>query len=469
MQLTLGINEYLFRTSGKTVPISYNTNDLINGHMLLCGMSGTGKSHQSRRLLAAAGAQGISIDIFDVHDELGIPGSCSAKYSQATKYGYNPLILNLDLDTGGVNRQADFIVALVKQVTPQFGVKQESALRNLIIDLYASRGIFADNPKSWARSSINEAERKALRSAQDWTKLRETYPTLTDLIDYAERKVLAIRFGADNKAMAALQRLSETNAKLLQAQTKLSNPQLSLADKAALTARIDKFKGDCIETYTEAVQNNPARELKDILKYDSRDVLVSVLQRLQLLNSTGIFDANEPPLAGKVRVHQIKSLTRDQQILFVKLRLSQIFDAAKSQPATAGNHVRHIAFLDEAPQYFSPDPDDIINIISREARKFGVALWCAAQEPTVFPQGFLTNCGTKLLLGIDPTFWKKTITTMRITEDQLRYIKAQEVIACKLHKQGQPDSSFINVVVPNSRTPQGRAAEAIEQRQAQGA
>lgn len=48
--------------------------------------------------------------------------------------------------------------------------------------------------------------------------------------------------------------------------------------------------------------------------------------------------------------------------------------------------------------------DNIINIISKEARKFGLGLICASQSPTHFSEDFISNVGTKIILGLDQMF-----------------------------------------------------------------
>ena len=452
MKHYLGLSEYMLRQRREEVRVYYEPSTLINGHLMLCGMSGTGKSYQSKRLLASAARAGIAIDVFDAHEELDdIPGCVGAKYSQATGHGYNPLVLDTDPHAGGVNRQADFIVGLVKQVTAQFGPKQEAALRNLIVDTYASRGIFSDNPRSWERQRITERERRALIDDRRWAELRNFYPTLGDLLDYAEKKVLLMIFGGDNKAMSSLDALCKRNNRLQNLNMKLHRSIGNDEERQQLEQQIKQAESKCIEQFAEAINNKPSREPKDLIKYDSKDVLISVVQRLQILTAAGIFNANEPDFRGsKVKVHRIKSLNDDQQVLFTKLRLREVFERCKQQgPTEHASELRHIAFLDEAPKYFSDDKDDIINVIAREARKFGLGLWCAAQEPTSFPQSFITNCGAKILLGIDSSFWKGAITKMRITEEGLRYIKPKQVLSIKLHRDGQSDPPFTNVVIPN--------------------
>ncbi len=460
MRHYFGLSEYYLRQQQKQVPLFYEPEKLINSHLTVCGMSGTGKTYQTTLLLDSAAKAGIEVDIFDVHEELQkVHGAVTAKYSQATGYGYNPLVLDTDPHDGGVDRQADFIVGLIRQVSAQFGIKQESALRNLIIDTYMSKGIFANTQKSWYREEITERQREALIAERRWSDLRNYYPTLTDLLDYAEKKVLNLVFGGDNKAMSALDSLARQNTKLQSVNTRYGKATTE-EEKKRLEEQRNAAEDRCIEAFTEAVRAKPTREHKDLLKYDSRDVLISVVQRLQILSACGIFRSNKPDFRGSnVRVHQIKSLSDEQQVLFSKLRMRAIFDKCKQMgPTASGTELRHVIFLDEAPKYFTEDKNDIINVIAREARKFGLGLWCAAQQPTSFPESFLTNCGATILLGIHPTYWKGVQSKMRITESGLKFIKPKEVVAIQLQKEGQGDPPFLNIIVPNPAFEGGRLA-----------
>lgn len=463
MQHYFGLNEYLIRQQKKEEAVFYDPARLINAHLLLAGMSGTGKTHQSVRLMDCAAESGIELDVMDVHDELQVVRGCKAvRYSQSTGYGYNPLVLETDPHTGGVNRQADFLVGLVRQVTTQFGAKQEAALRNAIIDGYFSRGIYADNPRSWVKQQITEEARRRLIAERKWSELRNYYPTLQDLLEFIDYKVKCLKIGGNNKVQTLLDGVEKAHTRLQKQIAKQSKFAQSTdsEEKSKLDEQVEAATGRWREAFEEYVAAGPGRELQDMIKYDSADVLISVRQRLEILAAAGIFNANEPPFgASRVRVHQIKSLSTPQQVLFVKLRLQAIFEKCKRAGATAsGTELRHVVFLDEAPKYFTEDDDDIINVISREGRKFGLGLWCAAQEPTSFPQAFITNCGAKILLGIDSSFWKGTIQKMRATEDGLKYIKAKEVISVKLHAEGKADPPFVNVVVPNPNSYYGRIA-----------
>ena len=461
MRHYLGLSEYHQRVQKKQVPLHYCPDQLINGHLLMTGMSGSGKSFQAERLLESAAQAGVEVDVLDVHDELqGIAGAKACMYSQATGYGFNPLELNPDPHTGGVHRQIAWLVGLIRSVSPQLGPKQEAVMRNLMLDTYMASGIWPDNPKSWKRQSITAQQRADIVRRNAWGELRQFYPTLEDLLSYGKRKLTALSIGGDNKSISALDKLMREYKRLCSIQGKYgkaSDDETIDKLQKQITGSKEKatgFYGDFIDNLTTG------REIDDVMKYDSFDVLNSAMQRLELLNAAGIFNASPPPFgASKVRVHQIKSLSSEQQVLFVKLRLQSIFDRWKLAGATqSGTELRHVVFLDEAHKYFSKEPDDIINVIAKEARKFGIGLWCASQSPSAFPEDFLTNVGATVLLGIHSSFWDKTQRALRISEDGLKYIKMKEVIAIKLQKSGEADPAFRNVIVPNPNNPDGRVA-----------
>jgi len=464
----LGLDDYRLRQKNENFAVYYEPDKLINAHMLLCGMSGTGKSFQTLRMLESAAKTGVQVDVFDVHDELSnIKNASVCLYSQYTAYGYNPLVLETDAHTGGVNRQVDFIVNLIRKATPQFGAKQEAALRYLLIDTYYASGISQKDTNSWHRKKITEQQRQKIIEQRQWSQLREYYPTMDDLRSYAKRKITTLMMGGDNKSVTALDHLCRSKSRLHSCLTKASK-SVTDDDIAKMQKMIEKNKNECIENYTNFVNAmQTGREIDDVLKYDSMDVLTSVIQRLDILNSAGIFSANEPDFGNSnVRVHQIKSLSSEQQILFVKLRLREIFEKYKRMGATkSGTEIRQIVFLDEAHKYFTDDNDDIVNIIAKEARKFGLGLWCASQQPTEFPESFLTNVGATVLLGIHASFWKRSANLLRISEESLKWIKPKEVMAIKLQKDGRADPPFVNIVVPNPNSAFGqRAASEYSQR-----
>lgn len=461
MRHYIGLSEKDLKLKRIDTPVHYEPAKLINSHLLICGMSGTGKSYQSLEFLGSAARSRLEIDVFDPHDELDrIPGATACMFSQATQYGFNPLILNTDPHTGGVNRQISFFVDLIKSVTAQFGVKQEAALRNLLADTYAAVGITQKDRASWHKKIISEDQRTALIDAGRQEELKDYYPTLEDLKEFTKQKIMALTLGGDNKCVTNFEQLTKLHKKL----DKLHKEYAKEVDDEELGVIDDQItaqKLKCKDTYDKFIDSmESGREIEDVLKYDSVAVLTSVMQRLSLLSSTGILSANQAPFGNAmVRVHQIKSITHEQQVLYVKLKLQDIFEKCKRLgPTATGTELRHIVFLDEAHKFFSNEPDDIINIVAKEARKFGLGLWCASQQPTAFPESFLTNVGATILLGIHTSYWKKAASMFRISEESLRTVKPKEIMAVKMLLDGAVDPPFTNVVVPNPNNAMGRRA-----------
>ena len=462
MKTFIGLNEYQLSQKNAEEALFWQPETLTNNHILIAGSAGTGKTTQSMRLLQAVAYQGIQTDVFDVHEEFAdIQGSSTAKYSQSTRFGYNPLVIDPDLHAGGPDRQAGFLVNLIREVSPEFGNIQENALRHLVMDLYAANGIFRDNPSTWLRQEITERQRADLIAGKQWESLKNFYPTLGDLQDYARRKIRALTIGADNKAAIHLENL----LRLVATQHRNLRKQHKEPAAVDIERKIEETRAKCIDSYRNAVNSlETGKELDDILKYNSADTLSGVYRRLDLLNSAGIFCANAPDFDSNFRVHQIKDLLNEQQVLLVKTRLKIIFETAKRLGKVPHGELRHVIFLDEAHKFFNDDPNDIISIIAKEARKFGIGLWCATQNPTAFPEEFLSNCGCKIFTGIDASYWKKVTSMFRISVEGLKFIRAKQSIAVKLQLAGHSDPPFNQIVIPNPNTIYGRRCADSEKR-----
>ena len=444
--------------------VFYEPARLVTGHTMIAGMSGTGKSHESRRLLSAAAESGMQIDVFDVHDEFDdIPGSVAVKYSQHTKFGYNPLAIDSDIHSGGPQKQTDFLVGLIKQVSTWLGIQQETVLRNLCEDTYAACGIFQDNPGTWCRQHISEQERLRLIGSRQYAELRRYYPTLEDLRSFANRKINALALGGDNKCVTQWNELS-TNIKKLSRLNSKYNKGGTEAEMEKLRLRI----GDCKAAYKESMSGfvdalETGRELDDILKYKSMDLLQSIVSRIDLLNTTGIFRANLPPFGRtNIRIHQLKSLSPEQQFLFIKLRVARICEHLKRRgPIAKDAPPTHIVYIEEAHKVFVNDPGDVLNVAAKEFRKFGLAIVASSQQPTDFPKDFLTNVGMTVLCGIHQSYWKSSASLLGTSTEVLSKVRPKEVIAIKLQRPQETNPSFMTVAVPNTGTLMGRRAHSV--------
>ena len=450
MRHTFGISEYKFKKENEKRGIVLDTDKLINGHLLFSGMSGTGKSHQLRQLIDSATQQNIEIDIFDVHDELDTPSGTSVIFSEATKYGYNPLVLNSNPHSGGVRKRINEIISMINKSSRSLGTKQETALRNLLGDIYYLNGCYEDNASSWSKQEMTELMRTQLMKERKYKDLRNYYPTLEDVISYADRKIRIMYTGADSKAISALEQVNKLAIQLNRQNGKYRSSSLSDEEYAALEDTMEKTKEKASAAYTDYITKiESGRELSDIMKYNSKDVLQTVLERLQTFNASGIFRSNPPPFGNaRVRVYQIKSLSDEEQKMFVYNRMESIFREKRDRGIS--NSVQHAIILDEAHKFASDDSENILNVIAKESRKFGLALWCASQSPTHFSEDFLTNCGTTVLLGIHSSYWDMACRKLQIDRNILKYVKPHVTAAIKLQRKASTESRFYSTLLEGS-------------------
>lgn len=134
----------------------------INGHMLVAGPSGSGKSHQLNRIILALAEQGAQVFLIDNHGDLGdftdlepyrtapIPDDLvhTIDFGEQTKYGLPPLDLIDDGENSPRKRANAFISLLQRQGA--LGPKQKTALFRLLIDLYKQHGFIDDDPRTWS-------------------------------------------------------------------------------------------------------------------------------------------------------------------------------------------------------------------------------------------------------------------------------------------------------------------------------
>ena len=446
MQHYFGIDQYQYNQKKQQLRVTLDTENLINGHTLLCGMSGVGKSYQLQKMIASAQASGVEVEVFDPHDELHVPGSVAVRYSEATRYGYNPLALNPDPHSGGVRKRINWLLALINSTSRKLGPKQETALRYLLQDIYFLNGCYDDKPQSWQKKQITESQRAEFIEQNNYGALKQFYPTLGDLISYAERKVKALYLGADNKTITNLDKVNKMSAKLKATLTRLGK-ETDDEEALKLEQKLEDLKHDAVSAYSDYIYSiETGREFTDVVKYNSKDVIQSVFDRLRNPDASGIFRPNPPPFGNaQVRVHQMKSLSDDEQRMFVQLRLEELFRARRDKQTV--RDVQQIVVIDEAHKYADEESDNMLNVISLEGRKYGMAVWCASQSPTHFSSDFLSNCGATILLGIHTSFWDGACRKMKIDESVLRFIRPQKVVAVKFQRKAETDARFQNVIL----------------------
>jgi hypothetical protein len=481
MQTTFGIDAGA-RDRGKIVPVVWDSRTAVNGHVLLVGLSGAGKTHSLRKMMRemqdSNGDRPLRVHVFDVHGDIDIEGASSVMFSEQTSWGLNPLRVDPDPHFGGVRKRVQGFIATVNRVMRALGPKQEAALRNILYDVYTRHGFRQDAPNTWA---IDESAARLLSDGSDgrlyldvplgekddakalgarwdaqircwyigtdeyrdgitrWAPktMARTHPSIGDALRMA-RHILQMSFlGTGIEAITALEIANKAAAayqrKLLEA--------LRRGDKAfgdeKLQGDIEKAKKKAVDTYTAyADAISTGRELSDIMKYDSTDVLKSVVDRLENLNAIGIFKAAPPPFDQDAPVwrYNIKALSMEERKLFVLFRLQELFTSAVQRGEQ--DNIVEVIVLDEAHIYCDDDPDNIINTIAKESRKFGLSMICASQSPNGFTEDFIASVGTKIVLGIDEMFWRSSVAKMRVSEEGLAWIRPQKSLLVQIKTRG---------------------------------
>jgi len=185
-------------------------------------------------------------------------------------------------------------------------------------------------------------------------------------------------------------------------------------------------------------------ELTDLIKYDSIDSIKSLVDRLSNLVASGIFKNQEPTFDPNSTIwrYDVKALTNlDEKKLFVYFLLEEIFH--KRVEMGEQKDVVEMVFLDEANLFFSDEADNIINIISKEARKFGLGLCCASQSPTHFSEDFISNVGTKIILGLVQMFWDGSVRKLKVEQQALEWIVPHQKMVVQINNKAELKNRFI--------------------------
>lgn len=434
MELNLGIDYKSFKDLKKNESVIWNSKKVLNGHMLIMGKSGTGKTYNLRKILRQMLKQSepgmLRAHIFDVHGDIEIPGASSVKFSSSTPYGFNPLWLNPDPDFGGVRRRIQSLLSALNRTSRKLGTKQESCLRNLLNDLFEANGFRENDVNSW---KLNDGVQR---------KYPKKNPTLEDAHRFAKFKLKAMYIGASTDAVRLLEEVNKKSSSLYSKQRQAMRTGNALQEES-LQSDLNKLKQECIEKYAEYVNSiSTGMEFEDLLRYDSRDVLKSVVERLENLNAIGIFKNQTPPFDSESALwrYDIKALSMDEKKLFIEFRLEELFFQAVQRGVV--DEIRDVIIIDEAHNFFSDDEDNILNTLAKEARKFGIALICASQAPTHFSDDFLANVGTKIILGLDQMYWDSSMRKLKIDMSIMENVVAQKVMAAMLNNKGETRSAF---------------------------
>lgn len=456
-------------------------------------------------LVRSAGSlkQPIRVHVFDPHGDIDLPWSSDVKFSEATAFGYNPLEINPDPDFGGVRRAIQKFIAAI-QKHKALGTKQEAVMRYLLEDLYHARGFKVDDPRTWwpddprvVRAKMAGREERVyldvayehrerfkslLRSAGNgrtvggfddfdndpemkarkcWWIEREFYdgdflmwepkslfkvaPTMDDAVRFTERKLKAQFCGTNSAAMALLKDVNRAARAYHHRVGELAKrgAVLDENERAELESAVTKGKTKLMDgfgSYLDAIVTG--RELDDLIRYNSTDVLTSVYERFQNLRAIGIYNPVAPPFDPGMPIwrYVIKPLEIPVQRMFVDMVCARIFERAMQRGVQ--KDVVEVIVADEGARYATDEAGNILNTIANEARKFGLALWVAGQSPAQFSDDFIKATGTIIVVGLASADTALAARKLGIDADVLARITPQQTALVQVKNKGVLTTEF---------------------------
>lgn len=489
-------------TGGDKRRVEWSEAFATNAHMLVAGKTGTGKTFTLRRIISqliqpVAGREPVRTHVFDVHGDIVLPHESRVLFSESTYYGINPLRLSSDPHFGGVRKCVQGFIEMMSDSSPraQLGPRQVTALRNVLYELFESKGFMVNDPSTWpydddeapVRSEggriyldVPYDERELAKAAAQAENVTLSFdkdnrrwwcsnyaggllrwplanqqrrpPTVPDAARFVSHRLKAMVAGGGTKTIRLLE---EHNKKVVAWQQKLRKLHAggSAADIESIQADVQSGAMHLIETFTDYVTSiETGRELDNLARYESSDTLRALGDRLDTLVSTGIFKPRRPPFDADLPIwtYDLAPLRDSEQQFFVWTKLQQILDEAMEKgPVKGASEVRTVIVLDEAHKFFSDKETNILDKISKEARKFGVSLICASQAPSHFSEDFLGNVGTKILLGLDALYHDSTVRKMRIDPKILDYVVAGKIAAIQVSDKRDMSHRFIKTRVGN--------------------
>jgi DNA helicase HerA-like ATPase len=438
VKITMGVDSAYIK-KGERRPVVWDSAKLINGHVLIVGKSGTGKTYTLKKMLNQLSEESngrFRCHVMDVHGDIDIEGASTVKFSEATPYGFNPLSINPDPDFGGVRKRIQSFIGALSRTGYKLGSKQEAALRNILYDLYAANGFYDGDPKSW---KIDDGISR---------RYPKKHPGMEDAVKFANAKLRGMFLGTSSKTVSALEKLYRKQNQFYIKTKQANKAAHNVSDLEGLKADLEKLAGECTELFSEHLASvQTGMELPDLIKYDSKDVMKSVVDRLENLNSIGIFRPERPPFdpANPIWRYDIRALAQDEKKLFVSFILEAIFLRAVQRGIQSD--LVEVIVLDEAHLFLNDDPENPINIIAKEARKFGVGLFAASQSPTHFSDDFIANVSTKIILGIDQMYWDGTVRKLKLDMKALDWIVPTRSLIMQMNNRGQTKNDWLWVAL----------------------
>ena len=493
MRIVFGIDQYL-KTQGVTQEIVWDSSQVTNPHIQIMGMSGSGKTYNLRNIAKHFSEHSLKnglytrTHIFDVHGDIRCDNESVVTYSENNGFGINPLRVSSDPEFGGVRKRIRSFINTLSKSTAKLGVKQEAALTRILEQLYEYYHFDKNDPETWKKKRIPpdpdiayldvpfDRKGRAKQLGALWNPsfkcwylpkhkyqgdimefplkvpaVPKTQPSVSDLHRMIQLKMEESFVGVGGEGTKALKDLNRVTSRY----------NKIIADHGGDGIRIDDLPKD-VQNELESSQNRVRLEIEDyfkksvsnqnlmdLLTFSSTDVLMSVQQRIDTLISSGVFRDTPPPFDPDAPVfrHNIRTLSHEEQKMFTMFKLEELFLRAVQMGEVKRGEIRDVIIVDEASKFFDKDKRNPLNYIALEGRKFGLMLVAASQAPTHFDEDFLGSVATKIILGIDEIYWKKSCQQLNLSEERMKFVIPQKQMLCQIKQMSAPTNPWVGVSI----------------------
>jgi DNA helicase HerA-like ATPase len=423
--------------------VQWQPESLINPHVIVTGMSGVGKTHFLRSMISqivSSAHKRIRVHVVDVHGDIDIPGAHALDFTPQMPYGFNPLVIDPNPHSGGVNAAiARFLRLLSKTANYKIGDRQEAVMRALLTELYERKGFFVDNVNSWR---IDDGYNR---------RSPKTFPNVSDAYRFASNKFEQMFFGGNTKTLACLREVAKKQKSVLRQAGNSLDKSKSVLENDDFVKALGNLQ-DSYNEYFENIHKGTGQEYKDIIRYPSKELLASVVDRLEKLHFMGVFSGDTPPFNPNAPIWRYKMnlLDRDTTVLFAHTLAESIFRNSVRNGEYDG--IREIIVLDEAKRFQDESPDSIFNIIPNEARKFGLALFSSSQSHSHFTQDAIQSSATSIILRQDDSNFNKVKALTNVDIDDLKTLAGRQTAMIKMNRNSGASSGYERVTVNSKKT-----------------
>jgi type IV secretory pathway VirB4 component len=133
--------------------VFWNPTELPNGHVVLLGTSGAGKTQTLKAIAYELPRAFLKLKIvtIDFHGDQELPSEVCYRLDMESPHGINPLVIDLDTRGGGPNLQAIAVAAVFKKAL-MLGANQEGLIIDVLNSCYHNKGIIQADSNTWTRA-----------------------------------------------------------------------------------------------------------------------------------------------------------------------------------------------------------------------------------------------------------------------------------------------------------------------------